>query len=49
MFAIVFDPIVCRSSLWWMFVECWGVILMGWCALALTVAFALAAVRRRLA
>jgi len=43
MFAVVIDPIVCQSSIWWMFPECWGVAICVGAALTAGVA---ATVRR---
>lgn len=46
MVAFVIDPIVCQSSVWWMFPECWGIaVMVGVGLLALTAAVA----RRQLA
>jgi hypothetical protein len=27
--AVVIDPVVCQSSYWWLFVECYGIAIMS--------------------
>jgi hypothetical protein len=43
MFAVVIDPIVCKSAYWYFFPECWGIAV---CAGSALTAFGLAALRR---
>ncbi len=44
MVAVVIDPYVCKSSIWFLFPECWGIAVMA----ALPLAVSCAAVVRRL-
>jgi hypothetical protein len=40
MLAVVIDPIVCHSSYWWLFPECWGIAVLSGCAIgALVIAY----------